>query len=637
MRFHFTTEAPRRRSGIADCRFLIVDCLGSSASRAILTYDDSAAGTKFQRRQDSPKQAVKNLKPKRLLPTWMAIFFWVSTLLVCAEDSYVGNQACARCHASIYNNYMNTPMAHASGPAIENLKPAEFVHAKSGVHYKIYAEDEKVWLSFERPGDPSKGDPSIKDKRELLYFIGSGHRGRSYLFAVDDFFFESPVNWYADRKVWDMAPAYGNAREIPMNLPAYASCLQCHTSGMQPPIQGTENKYSTPLFTQNGVGCERCHGPGAAHVADATRKETTPKAAMINPMKLPPDRRDSICMQCHLEGNVAIERPGRHAYDFAPGDLLDNFVRHYLLTTDSSSGLGANSQFEALAQSVCKKKSGDAMSCMSCHDPHYSPPSEQRTSYFRGKCLACHTTAFADKHHPDRPDCTACHMPSSLSVDISHTEVTDHRVQQRPQLSPQLLQDSSSQHSGAANPSPHLVPFPYSKDADDDVRSRALAWQSLAASGSREAAAQADRWLHQAAQQFPNDPTILSGLAYVELSHAGSDQAAITRVRDLYRKALALDSALIDAAANLGVLEARSGNLKRAIELWQSAFERAPADSSIGMNLAHTFCDSGKIGEARSVLQRVLRFNPDLSSAKKLLQNLDADQPRCGNGNSNNH
>jgi len=111
-------------------------------------------------------------------------------------------------------------------------------------HYRIYTEGEKVWLSFQRPGDPD-----INDKRQLLYFIGSGRRGRSYLFAVDDFFFESPVNWYADRKVWDMAPAYGYAREIPMNLPAYASCLECHTSGMQPArSEARRNKYSCRPF-----------------------------------------------------------------------------------------------------------------------------------------------------------------------------------------------------------------------------------------------------------------------------------------------------------------------------------------------------------------------------------------------------
>jgi Cytochrome c554 and c-prime len=523
-----------------------------------------------------------------------------------APSSYIGNETCARCHASIYDSYKRTPMAHASGPAIEDLKPADFVHAKSGVHYRIYPEGGNVWLSFQRPGDPS-----VNDKRQLLYFIGSGRRGRSYLFVVDGFVFESPVNWYADRQVWDMAPAYGEAREIPMNLPAYTSCLQCHTSGMRSPVKGTENEYPTPPFSQDGVGCERCHGPSAAH---------TKGAAILNPVKLSPERRDSVCMQCHLEGNVAIERPGRHAYDFRPGDILDDYVRHYVFAGNRSSGLGANSQFEALAQSACKKKSGDSMSCMSCHNPHYSPSADERASYFRGKCIACHGAALGAKHHPENPDCTACHMPSSLSTDIAHTEVTDHRIPRRPETSPQLLQDPTGPKS-----SPSLIPFPYSKEADDDVRDRALAWQSIAENGPPEAAREADRLLHLAAQQSPDDPAILSGLAYIELTHG-----AIDRARELYRKALSLDPTLIDAATNLGVIEAKTGHLQSAIALWQSAFDHAPGKSSIGMNLARTFCESGHMKNARTYVVRVLRFNPDLSEAKKLLRHLDADPPGCG-------
>jgi len=125
-------------------------------------------------------------------------------------------------------------MARASGPAIENVKPADFVHAKSGVHYHIYSEDNRVWLSFERPGDPA-----VSGKRELLYYIGSGRRGLSYLFARDGFLFESPVNWYSRERRWDMAPAYQDAEEIPLNLPAFTSCLRCHVSGMQSPTRGT--------------------------------------------------------------------------------------------------------------------------------------------------------------------------------------------------------------------------------------------------------------------------------------------------------------------------------------------------------------------------------------------------------------
>jgi Flp pilus assembly protein TadD len=152
-----------------------------------------------------------------------------------------------------------------------------------------------------------------------------------------------------------------------------------------------------------------------------------------------------------------------------------------------------------------------------------------------------------------------------------------------------------------------------------------LAWESLAEDGVLEAASQAGRFLRLAATQSPNDPVVLSSLAYVEFK-----QGAINHAQELYRKALALDPTLIDAATNLGVIEARSGHVRSAIDLWQGAFDRAPGKSTIGMNLARTLCESGQKGDARAIVLRVLQFNPDLSAARKLLQHLNADPPDCG-------
>jgi hypothetical protein len=172
------------------------------------------------------------------------------------RDSYVGNEACGTCHSAIYKSYEQTPMARSSGLARENLVPADFTHARSGVHYRIYSVAGHAWLSFDRDSN----DP-LHGKRELLYYIGSGRRGLTYLFADDGFVFESPINWYGDRHLWDMTPAYQGDTEMPLNLPAHTSRLHCHVSGMRPPVDGTENKYEMPLLTHSGVSCERCHGP----------------------------------------------------------------------------------------------------------------------------------------------------------------------------------------------------------------------------------------------------------------------------------------------------------------------------------------------------------------------------------------
>ena len=519
------------------------------------------------------------------------------------EGGYVGNPACAGCHEATSNTFSRTAHAHASGRAIDNLTPGEFTHEKSKVTFRVYAESGKAWMSFERPGDPL-----VRGKRELTYYIGQGRRGTTYLFSIDGFVFEAPINLYTSKKTWDMAPAYGDAREIPMNLPALPSCMDCHASGIRPPIEGTENKYALPVFLFAGITCERCHGPGESHVKGG---------AIVNPAKLSPERRDQVCMQCHLEGNAAIERPGKHLYEYRPGDDLSNFVRYYVLTGGGTSSLRAASQFEQLAQSVCKKKSGDSMSCTSCHDPHRSVPPDERVAFYRSKCLACHGTQFGEKHHRNQPDCTQCHMPSAMSADIAHTAVTNHSILRRPALGPALT-------SADAASLPQLVSFPYSKEADQDVRDLALAWQSLVNSGMTMAEPKAESLLKQAAVQFPKDTAVLAALGYAEQTEGSRDKA-----RALYQEALSIDPTLIDVETNLGVLDARSGDLAGGAKLWQDAFRRAPGRSDIGMNLARAYCAVGRFDDARDSVMRVLEFNPDLGAAKTLLRRLNTDPPTC--------
>jgi hypothetical protein len=63
-----------------------------------------------------------------------------------ATQKYLGNEACAKCHAEIYKSYSSTAMAQASGSAMQGLLTGDFVHAPSRVHYRVYAEDGKAWM-----------------------------------------------------------------------------------------------------------------------------------------------------------------------------------------------------------------------------------------------------------------------------------------------------------------------------------------------------------------------------------------------------------------------------------------------------------------------------------------------------------
>ncbi|MBM3521201.1 MAG: tetratricopeptide repeat protein, partial [Alphaproteobacteria bacterium] len=70
---------------------------------------------------------------------------------------------------------------------------------------------------------------------------------------------------------------------------------------------------------------------------------------------------------------------------------------------------------------------------------------------------------------------------------------------------------------------------------------------------------------------------------------------------------------------NLGSLAAQRGDLDRAIRLWQTAFDRDPATVEAGINLAIALGQQSKQAEARGVLQRVQRFDPSSTLARRLL------------------
>lgn len=520
-------------------------------------------------------------------------------------NSVPGSEACASCHAEIYQTYAKTVMATASGPAIDGVITGEFMHKASGVRYRVYKQDGRVWMSYERSSE--KG---FQGQRELVDFIGSGVKGRTYLFSIDDFWFEAPINWYSQEGKWNMTPAYTDAREIPMNLPAYPSCLNCHASGMPAPAAGTDSEFAGAPFAHNGVTCERCHGAGTDHANG--------KGRIVNPVKLEPERRDAICMECHFEGTVAIEQPGKHLYDFQPGERLSDYEHYFLYSSNEPEKPGAVSQFEALAESECKRKSGERMWCGSCHDPHQEPAAAEKASYYRGKCLNCHGEAFGAKHHADKPDCRACHMPQLPSKDVAHVETTDHRIMRYPSMPPAPRLEV---RVGAGAP---LVAFPESNAKLGTTRDFALGFETLALRGVLDTPRLAEGYLRKAVQEWPQDAAVLSALAFVDQQHKNDDEA-----RELYERALKSDPLDIEAATNLGMLEARAGNLRRAVELWQGAFARAPYRSVIGMNLALTYCAANQKDDARKYVARVLEFNPDYGKAKSLLVNLGKEPVQC--------
>jgi Flp pilus assembly protein TadD len=505
------------------------------------------------------------------------------------SPEYVGNQACAPCHTAIFDSYARTAMARTSGPALPNLIEGSFLHEPSGVRYHIARDDGHARLSYDR------ASPALHGTQELEYFVGSNTRGRTFLFRIDGFLYQSPINYYTARHVWDMSPGYTELHEMELNHPVDRTCLFCHASRVQAPVRGTVNRYSGEPFLQPGVGCERCHGPGGDHVAG--------RGTMVNPAKLIAARRDDICMQCHLEGVARIAAPGRAESDFRPGDRLSDDLAIFVRENAARNELGAVSQFEALALSACKRKSGDAMTCTTCHDPHRQVQAADKPEYYRARCLSCHAT-MSRGHHDDRHDCTSCHMPRRESADIGHTMVTDHRI----------LRTRSEAGHGSSPASDVLGQF---GNPAPGTRELGLAYGELALRGVQSATEHARRLLEEAVRDGQTDADVLT-----RLGSLAQDRGDFEHAQHYYEEAFARDPTRAVPAADIGVFLARAGKLHDAIALWQDTFDRNPYLTALGLNLARGRCASGDASGARAVLQKALAHNPDSAAGRQLLSAL---------------
>ncbi len=481
-------------------------------------------------------------------------------------------------------------MAQGSGPALQGLIPGSFAHQPSGVQYTMGVEDGTAQMRYTRPVTHARG--ALDGAVNLTYFLGSGHRGRTYLYQREGYWYELPINWYTRRGAWDMLPGYGHAASMPTaQLPADANCLHCHATAITQPSPVAGNRFGAAPFAQGGIGCSACHGDPAAHLRSGGR------VAMVDPDKLPAARRDSVCLQCHLEGEALAFLPGKSMATFQPGDNLAETAVYFVRASHVGGGNRATSQYEALLRSACRRTVGDSMTCTTCHDPHASPvAAAERVAWFRGRCLSCHTSPAMATHHPEQQDCASCHMPSRPATDVSHEQVTDHDIEARPgrgtpsQALPNAVEDT-------------LVPV---GGGPVGPREQGLAYAQTAEQGDGHAAVRARALLEQAEAAGSNDAVLHSRLGYL-LQRAGEAE----RARAEYIAALNQDVWEPSALANLAVLDASTGHLPEAMRLLDRLLTANPGQTSAGLNLALLDCSTGQAQKAAAVLDRLALFNPD--------------------------
>ncbi len=340
---------------------------------------------------------------------------------------YVGEARCVSCHAAIakvYNSSRHALTFHHGADLLRLPRPdqpladpdrPQATHTIAESKGALVAEtkvDDKV---FHVVVDYAFG---LRDR--YVTMIGKGDDAKYRALRLSYYHTKEGTGWGrtagdvgADDPIETVRGAEIDVRD------GVVRCLYCHTTLSRefrdPPPAGGRG----PEAADKGIGCERCHGPGANHLA-AVKAGWVDKA-VANVGAGSGEAATGQCAQCHITGV-------RSEIEANPED--PRYVRSTAVT---------------LALSRCYTESAGVMSCLTCHDPHQDDVHE--AAVHEAKCLGCHTAAASDaktlaagstaplvkagpcKVNP-RSGCLGCHMPK-VPVPTLHTSLTDHYIRIR--------------------------------------------------------------------------------------------------------------------------------------------------------------------------------------------------------------
>ena len=457
--------------------------------------------------------------------------------------------------------------------------PASVYDARLDRHFSVEAKDGKLYQS-EFQTD-TEGKDIFRTTHEVQWIIGAGMNGFGALLRQDDYLFQAPLSFYAKPGTWGPSPGY-EFGDYGFNRPILAGCISCH-SGRPQPVAATNGRFERNPFAEMAIGCENCHGPGAAHIRAMSAGKVSKASLIVNPAALSMSMANDLCMSCHQAGDERIFQEGKTYQDYRPGQPLDRYMSILMVppTHDSPPQADHLDHFYSMTLSKCFRASNGKMGCITCHNPHVEPTRAETPAYFNAKCMTCHTqqsctlSLEAREHSTPSNNCIGCHMPKRDVQTISHSTATNHQILARRD---EGFPDSAFQQTTAALPDLiHLNPLP---EVQDEVSPLTL----LQAYG--ELAANKPQYVGP----------YLQVLAKLEATQS--------------------DKAIVQAA--LGRRDLRSGKLPEAATHLRHAIEIGPAQATVYGDLAEVVTRLGQPEEGALLLQKATAldpFNPVLQKA----------------------
>ncbi len=337
----------------------------------------------------------------------LGVMFLVSVLVIALSSpilvgaqtdsipDFVGSETCADCHSSIAEQ-----------------------QARHGHSYKLNAvvDGEPPTYPYSEVPNPPEGYTW-----DDISFVIGGFAWKARFIDHEGFIItagEDSTTQYnfplIDERTGDVVSEAGWVPYHPGEERPY-NCGSCHTTAYN--HDRSTNMYDMPgmigQWTEEGVMCEECHGPGSLHVEEPIR------------VNMDVDRSSEACGNCHYRGSEGVV------------ESSGGFIKHH-------------EQYEEILTAPHA-----AMECVDCHNPHqsavYADEEYNPNRSLRSMCTNCHFENLSSEEHVENGvTCTDCHMaPMTASgnrnADLLWADISTHlyQINTNPDA-PQFNEDGSA-------------------------------------------------------------------------------------------------------------------------------------------------------------------------------------------------